>query len=283
MSTIVGMEILSRAEIILQDITNIRWALAELLDWLHDAQREIVLRKPDAYAKNTTMVLVVSETKQSIPSDGIMLLDVVRNMGAAGSTPGRAITRTDRGILDSQNPNWHIATGAAEVKHFMWDEKNPANFYVYPPQPAANPNYIELIYSAAPAQLIATWQASTAYSVGDYCLPREKNDHLYQIDTGDDGTSGASEPTWPVSGGGTVVDNGATWTEVTFNVPQTITLDDIYSTAMLDYILYRAYSKDANLSPQAPARATAHFQAFMNSLGMQEQAETTYDRPTPGQ
>ena len=68
---------------------------------------------------------------------------------------------------------------------------------------------------------------------------------LYKIDTGDDGTSGTAEPTWPLSSGGTVVDNGATWTEVTFIVPQTIILDDIYSTAMLDYILYRAYSKDA--------------------------------------
>lgn len=277
MATITGQEILSRAGVILQDTTSVKWPIAELLDWLHDAQREIVLRKPDAYSKNTSIQLTVSQTKQSIPSDGVMLLDVVRNLGTDGSTPGRAITRTERPILDQQRPDWHTDTPSATVKHYMFNEKDPKTFYVYPPQPGSSPGHVEIIYSAAPDPLIATWQASTAYSEGDYCLPRKKNNHLYIIGSGDNGTSGTSEPTWPTTDGGTVVDGTCTWTETDFIVPQVITLDDIYEAAILDYILYRAYSKDANLSPSAPQRAMAHFNAFMGVITGQEQAEVAYD------
>jgi len=53
----------------------------------------------------------------------------------------------------------------------------------------------------------------------------------------------------------------------------TITLDDIYSGVLLDYILYRAYSKDADLSPSAPQRAVAHYNSFLSSLGAKGQIE----------
>jgi len=35
----------------------------------------------------------------------------------------------------------------------------------------------------------------------------------------------------------------------------------------LDYVLYRAYSKDADLTPNAPQRAISHYQAFVSALG----------------
>jgi hypothetical protein len=53
---------------------------------------------------------------------------------------------------------------------------------------------------------------------------------------------------------------------------QTITLDDIYANAIFDYILYRAYSKDAEYAANTQ-RATASYQSFMQSLGLKEQAE----------
>lgn len=46
---------------------------------------------------------------------------------------------------------------------------------------------------------------------------------------------------------------------------ETIKLDIIYANPMLDYILYRAYSKDSDNSGSA-ARAVAHYQAFVTSL-----------------
>ena len=99
--------------------------MAQLLDSLHDAQRDIVMRKPDAYTKSVSTVLTISECKQSLPSDAILLLDITRNMGTDGSTLGRVPTRIERPVLDQQWPNWMTDTGAAEVQNYMYDEKDP--------------------------------------------------------------------------------------------------------------------------------------------------------------
>jgi hypothetical protein len=52
---------------------------------------------------------------------------------------------------------------------------------------------------------------------------------------------------------------------------ETIRIDDSFANALLDYVMYRAYSKDAEQQGNA-ARAVAHFQAFQNSLGVAAQA-----------
>jgi len=210
MATITAQAIIDKAEIILQDTTNVRWPAEELLSWLNDGQREIVLRKPDSYVENENQICV-SGTKQSIPSDAIMLIDVVRNMGTDGATPGRAVTPIDRKILDDQRPNWHTETGVAEVKHYSFDDRDPKHFYVYPPQPSSAFGYLELICSTSPPDVAA--------------------------------------------------------------IADIMTLDDVYSNPLLDYILYRAYSKDAALSPTAPQRAVSHYGAFLASLGIKEKGE----------
>lgn len=210
MGTILASTILSRAGTIIQDETNARWPQAELLKWLNDGQREIVLLKPDSYAQNESVALVAG-TKQSIPATGIALIDVVRNMGTGGSTPGRAIRLIQRKILDEQLPDWHTETAAAIIKHFTFDDRDPKRYYVYPPSDGTTK--IEVVYSSAPA-------------------------------------------------------------DVTVSDP--ITLDDIYSNALLDYVLYRAYQKDADYAAN-DARVAAAYQAFQNSLGLRDQREKVDD------
>lgn len=53
---------------------------------------------------------------------------------------------------------------------------------------------------------------------------------------------------------------------------EVIRIDDSYANALLDYMLYRAYSKDADYAANAQ-RAVAHFQAFQNALGVKGQTE----------
>jgi hypothetical protein len=53
-----------------------------------------------------------------------------------------------------------------------------------------------------------TWQATTAYVVGNYVRPTVDNNLMYRCTTA--GTSGSSQPTWPTTG--TVTDGTAVWT-----------------------------------------------------------------------
>jgi len=56
----------------------------------------------------------------------------------------------------------------------------------------------------------AAWAATTAYSLNAYRQPTVANTFYYKATTA--GTSAASEPTWPVTVGATVVDGSVTWT-----------------------------------------------------------------------
>jgi hypothetical protein len=64
-------------------------------------------------------------------------------------------------------------------------------------------------------------------------------------------------------------------TEAQLSNPATaevIRIDDSFGNVLIDYVMYRAYSKDAEVSANA-ARAVAHYQAFQNGLGIKGQSE----------
>lgn len=214
MATITALSVLAKAQVILQDTTGVRWPLdTELLGWLNDGQREVVIYRPEACVKNESVPLVANSTKQTIPTSGISLQDVTRNMGSSGTTPGKSIRVVTRDLLDSQQPDWHLAINAiGYVQRFSYDSRDPKTFYVYPKAPAAA-HYIELVYSAAPTEC-----ATTAATIG---------------------------------------------------------IDDIYANALVDYVIYRAYSKDAEFA-QNGQLAVAHYTAFSNALGVKTQVDQSH-------
>lgn len=53
-----------------------------------------------------------------------------------------------------------------------------------------------------------------------------------------------------------------------------VDLPDIYQNALVDYILYRAFSKDTDIATSGQ-RATAHMQLFLSALGIKKQNEAT--------
>jgi hypothetical protein len=201
MSTITAGALIDRTAIILQDTTSIRWPRIELLGWLNDGEREIVLHKPNAYIKNVPTSLT-SGSKQALPLDGVSLIDVPRNVG------GAAIRVVSREILDAQTPNWHITSPAVAIKHYVYSPLDPKTFYVYPP--SSGGSSVDLVYAASPTDIV----------------------------------------------------EGAT-----------ILVDDVYATALINYMLYRAYSKDAEYAANA-AQATAFYGQFMTLLGAKVTAET---------
>lgn len=199
----------------LQDTTSVRWPIPELVRYLNDGQREVILYRPDATIKNVSM-LCVNGPKQSLPADGAKLIDVIRN-SALGSN-NSAIRLVAREILDTQIPNWYGLAGEESVVHYTYDPRDPKVFYVYPP--ALDTTEIDVAYSAYPTDI--------------------------------------TEPA-----------DGSTYADVTGNLD----LPDIYGNIVIDYMLYRAYTKDSEYAGNAQ-RAAAHYQAFANALGIEVQGTT---------
>jgi hypothetical protein len=56
-----------------------------------------------------------------------------------------------------------------------------------------------------------TWAGTTNYAANAYVQPSVPNTFIYKVTT-DNGSSGAGEPTWPTTVGGTVADGDLVWT-----------------------------------------------------------------------
>lgn len=202
-------EIIDRARIVLNDADGIRWLDAEFFKWINDGQRVIALVRPDSCVANTTLTLVAG-SKQTLPADGLRLLDVVRNIAVDGSG-ARAVRHVDRDVLDTQNPSWHTDTGAQLVKNYSYDNRDPKNFYVYPP--ALVTSRLELIYSKNPTDVTALGSA--------------------------------------------------------------IAVADIYADPLLNYVLYRAYSKDAEFAQNFQLSA-GYLGAFNSMLGIKTSKDAAF-------
>lgn len=215
------VDVVKRAQTILQDTTATRWPLVEIQNWLNDAYKEVIINRPDANTLSEVVPLTAGARQKCTDTGSINLpnllrvIDVVRNMHP--SSDSRAIRRMDRRILDDQRPQWYAETQSYTIQHYVFDDRLPHEFLVYPP--ATTGTTVELVYSSVPTP-----------------------HNLTEAQLGSPATT------------------------------DTIKLDDVYANAILDYILYRAYSKDAEYAANA-ARAQSHYQAFASSLGV----KTTVD------
>lgn len=198
-------EIIEAAEVTLLDPTNQYWGVDELLGYINEGQRQIAHLKRDA-ATETIDHDLQAGARQTLPDDGELLVDVVRNLGVTDFDARPAITAVDMRMMDRMSPNWQQVTDTI-VQHYMYDERDRTTFYVYPAQPAA-PGRVELRYARRPA----------------------------------------------------VLDNTS----------DELTLTGDYFSAVLDYVLYRAHSKTSQAA--VPQRAAAHYQQFMQQLGLYQQS-----------
>ena len=162
-----AQQIIRRCVETLQDTTSIRWPVAELVRYLNDGQREVVLYRPDAMTTNAT-VTCVAGTRQTLPANGAKLIEVIRNARAAGTK--RAVRMVNREILDAQMPGWHTLAGVDDVLHFMYDPRDPRVFYVYPP--ATTNTQLDIVYAAYPTDIVEPADGSLYTAVtGNISLP----------------------------------------------------------------------------------------------------------------
>jgi hypothetical protein len=226
MATVKVVDLIRRAQAILQDTTGTRWPVLELQDWLNDAYKEIILVRPDANTQTGTFTCATG-SRQKLSTgfpNALRLIEITRNVAATSTK--RAVRLIDRKILDDQRPAWHAETASVDIQHYMFDVRLPKEFFVYPPAlPAAQ---LEVVYSAVPVR-----------------------HSLSEAQLGDLSTA------------------------------ETIRLDDNYGNAILDYMLYRAYSKDADYAANGE-RAVGHFTAMQAALsgGMQMDIQS---RPGTGE
>lgn len=164
-----------------------RWSDAELIRWINDSRMAIAIRRPQSSSKMAALALAAG-TKQAMPSDGVQLLDVVRNLGMSGTTPGRGIRRTDRQAIDDVDPDWHSGTPSDEISQFTYDERAPKTFFVYPPAEAGV--QVEILYAAiAPAVA----EASDSLDLSLDCLEAVVNYVAYRAKSKDTEYANAAE------------------------------------------------------------------------------------------
>lgn len=207
MAIITSNEILMRVNKLLNDPGYTRWTKDELLNYLNDAQRAIVLRRPDSYTVDIDDFACVKGVKQALPADALKLIDIPRNaMGKAIRGP------YNRQVLDDNYDEWYAGNTAQKVELYIYDERNPKTFYVYPGVVAGVE--LTLVYSKAPPAI------------------------------------GVAEN-----------DSG-----------EVIALDDVYVNAIIEWILYRSYMKDAEYAAN-PNKSQMHMNAFKSQLGEKSQAD----------
>jgi hypothetical protein len=217
MATVKVVDLIVRAQTLLQDEDSVRWTVTELQYWLNDAYKETIGLRPDANTQTAEYTCVAGPRQVITGSfpNAIRLVEVVRNL--ASTSNKTSIRLTDRRSLDTQQRSWYSETPTASVELYMFDPRTPKEFLVYPP--ASTAARLEVIYSVLPA------------------------DH----------TLTALQLVNPATA-------------------ETIRIDDIFATALFDYMLYRAFSKDAEQTAMMQ-RAVAHYQAFQNALGIKQQVD----------
>ena len=80
------------------------------------------------------------------------------------------------------------------------------------------------VYLVVVAEQGLVWKPLTTYSVGDVALPDDPSvtPYCFKVQSITTGTTGGSEPLWPTTPSGTVVDAGVVWENVWRVVPPKI-------------------------------------------------------------
>lgn len=121
--------------------------LDDWVDFYNAAMKQLVLVRPDSHVKTVQHQLTVNNTRQAMPADSIRLIDITRNLGSGGTTPGKPIRQVDRGVLEDFNSSWHSATGETVIEFFSYDMSTPDIFWVSPKPHATTAVYVEMYHS----------------------------------------------------------------------------------------------------------------------------------------
>lgn len=142
-------DVVAKARKTLQDYDSDRWADADLLAFLNGGRRQYAIADPAAYSKSVVLDLV-DGAEQQCPADCNVFYEVQSTVDKVTGKDRKAVTVTQREYVDAFVPGWR-SMKAAETQHFMFSERLPNEFLVFPP--AKTGDKVRLKYSANPVDL----------------------------------------------------------------------------------------------------------------------------------
>ena len=252
-------DIFDRVYLILQDDEGTRWNERELLKWLNSAYQQTLLHRPDANARSYKVYFPHADACHNInklreltsPADpsptnnpakelrsALRLMEVTRNLpvdtdNAALNTDSNAVRHIDKRQFDDQRRGWTGVAAHKTLQYYMYDERNPKEFYVYP-RPKK--------FSESDASRV------------EVVVSESVDPHTYRVADYPGGTD-------PLDG---TIPEGTT--------DEVIHLDDIYVEPLIDYIVARCYQKDADYAGNASLVQT-HMALFREGLGIKTEAD----------
>lgn len=143
----IASDLLDPVAATLLDTAHRTWSFDDLMGYLTEALRATAGAKPNMYVVQAPFT-VAAGVLQTIPSDGVALFNITRNIGGRN----RVVTEVNDDLLEEANRFWPNATQQAEVEHYTADPRTPLHFRVFPPNDGTG--NVEIVYGAVPPPIL---------------------------------------------------------------------------------------------------------------------------------
>lgn len=137
-------------------VSGLRWADAEMLLWLTDGQREIVVLEPEANPVTAVFDVVAGKPRQSLPAATAHKLIRVEANGSGSLVYGNVMTIVEKDVLDSFSSAFTtrtVADAPNPYKHYALDPVDSLAFWL--DQPGLDARDVIVTYAGIPATLAA--------------------------------------------------------------------------------------------------------------------------------
>ena len=128
-------DVINRVTLLYNDADFVRCSKRQYLYFLDDAISQVILSRPDANVKTSTVTLKQG-TRQTIPADGYSLIEIYANVLDVSEekvTFGRPIYQIARKDIDYFR-DWHNDDSIpGEIIEFSYDRRSPKTYWVWPP------------------------------------------------------------------------------------------------------------------------------------------------------
>lgn len=136
-----------RAE--LKDPNGVRFDDPALAEYLTSAGRMLAFLRPDEFSERAVVACVAGHV-QTIPDDGLRLIEVSHNVDASDN-PGDHISFVDERVLNRFAPSWRTETLVDAAIEYTWDDRRPREFLLVPPVNADVK--VEISYAQDPGEI----------------------------------------------------------------------------------------------------------------------------------